>query len=176
MYSEVGWASFNFEGVARRSGVGKPAIYLRWATKEELLLDAFGILDLPHVDTDTGSLEGDLMELGLALLDWWMSTGARAWQRLQLDSSVFAELSDTVLREHMRRNVRAAEAIVDRALLRGDIDDRAGGIIVLEMVNGAIFTRIFDTPPDRRDAFREKGAAYVRRLAMMAATAATIRD
>ena len=39
-FGEAGWQGFSVEAVARRAGVGKASIYLRWPTKSELLLDA----------------------------------------------------------------------------------------------------------------------------------------
>lgn len=172
VYAEVGWAGFTFEAVSRRSGVGRPAIYLRWESREELLLDAMGLLDLPQVDTDTGTLEGDLVVLGEALVSWWTSVGARAWTRLQVDHDVVPQVGEVFYGVHVRRNVQAAAMIVDRAIERGELADRAEGIVLLEMVNGAIHTRIVDTPPQRRGEFEHQAPAYVRRLARLTAAAA----
>ena len=41
VYAEAGWSGFSFDAVARRAGVGKAPLYLRWASKEDLLLAAF---------------------------------------------------------------------------------------------------------------------------------------
>ena len=38
--ADAGWAGFTMEAVARRAGVGKASLYLRWTTKEALLADA----------------------------------------------------------------------------------------------------------------------------------------
>ena len=40
VFGELGWEGFTVEGVAKRAGVGKASIYLRWPTKEALLVDA----------------------------------------------------------------------------------------------------------------------------------------
>jgi len=37
LFGEAGWARFSVEAVARRAGVGKASVYLRWPTKEALL-------------------------------------------------------------------------------------------------------------------------------------------
>ena len=57
----VGYARMSIEGIARRAGVGKTAVYRRWRSKLHLVLDlvsAVAVQGLPA--PDTGSLEGDL--------------------------------------------------------------------------------------------------------------------
>ncbi|MGJ3559868.1 helix-turn-helix domain-containing protein [Streptomyces sp. INA 01156] len=57
----VGYARMSIEGIARRAGVGKTAVYRRWRSKLHLVLDlvsAIAVQGLPA--PDTGSLEGDL--------------------------------------------------------------------------------------------------------------------
>ncbi|MEU6145100.1 TetR/AcrR family transcriptional regulator [Streptomyces sp. NPDC047081] len=57
----VGYARMSIEGIARRAGVGKTAVYRRWKSKLHLVLDvvsAIAVMGLPT--PDTGSLEGDL--------------------------------------------------------------------------------------------------------------------
>lgn len=60
----VGYARTSIEGVARRAGVGKTAVYRRWRSKLHLVLDlvsAIAVQGLPA--PDTGTLEGDLRML-----------------------------------------------------------------------------------------------------------------
>jgi len=63
LFGETGWAGFSVEAVAKQASVGKASIYLRWPTKEALLVEALrlrvGIID----DVDTGSLREDLIRL-----------------------------------------------------------------------------------------------------------------
>ena len=57
----VGYARMSIEGIARRAGVGKTAVYRRWRSKLHLVLDlvsAIAVQGLPA--PDTGTLEGDL--------------------------------------------------------------------------------------------------------------------
>ncbi|HEY1968915.1 MAG TPA: helix-turn-helix domain-containing protein, partial [Pseudonocardia sp.] len=63
LFGELGWAGFSLEGVARRAGVGKASIYLRWQTKERLLTDALAARVTDIADADTGTLRGDLCRL-----------------------------------------------------------------------------------------------------------------
>ncbi|ALV38808.1 TetR/AcrR family transcriptional regulator [Streptomyces sp. CdTB01] len=57
----VGYARMSIEGIARRAGVGKTAVYRRWKSKLHLVLDVVSALAVMGLPTpDTGSLEGDL--------------------------------------------------------------------------------------------------------------------
>jgi AcrR family transcriptional regulator len=61
--SEHGYDAANMNDIAARAGVGKAAIYRRWASKAALVTDAliYWRPDLLTKDTpDTGSLAGDL--------------------------------------------------------------------------------------------------------------------
>ncbi|HVX18854.1 MAG TPA: TetR/AcrR family transcriptional regulator [Acidimicrobiales bacterium] len=61
---ERGYAGVSMEGVAARAGVGKAAIYRRWATKAELVVDSLGehvCAAFPFVDT--GDLRADLLSM-----------------------------------------------------------------------------------------------------------------
>lgn len=170
VYAEVGWSGFTFESVSRRANVGRPAIYLRWDSREDLLLGAFGALDLPEATTDTGDLEADLVALAEAFAGWWMSIGARAWKRLQLDHEVVPELAESFYRVQVHRSVRSAAATIERAIERGEVPAGETGIVVLEMINGAIYTRIFDTPPAKRGELDALMPGYVRHVAALGAT------
>lgn len=59
-----GYARLTMEGVAAAAQTGKAALYRRWSSKEELVMDALRA-SLPAVGPapDTGSLRGDLVEL-----------------------------------------------------------------------------------------------------------------
>lgn len=60
----VGFARMSIEGIARRAGVGKTAVYRRWKSKLHLVLDlvaAFAVDGLPV--PATGSLYGDVRAL-----------------------------------------------------------------------------------------------------------------
>jgi AcrR family transcriptional regulator len=57
----VGYARMSIEGIARRAGVGKTAVYRRWRSKLHLVLDLVSALATQGLPApDTGSLEADL--------------------------------------------------------------------------------------------------------------------
>ncbi|MFM2314765.1 MAG: hypothetical protein RLZZ04_4041 [Cyanobacteriota bacterium] len=63
MLNEVGFMDLTIEGVAARSGVGKPTIYRRWKTKAALAMDAFLEAVNPELAfPDTGTAKEDFRE------------------------------------------------------------------------------------------------------------------
>src|SRR5579871_5264860 len=68
LFGDAGWAGFAMEAVARRAGVGKASLYLRWSSKEALLVDALSLRMARVTDVDTGTLRlahtGAVIRLG----------------------------------------------------------------------------------------------------------------
>src|SRR3954469_17991836 len=74
-YGEHGWSGFTMDGVARRAGVGKSTVYLRWQDKDSLLTDAVGSASSPLGAVDTGSLRGDLRQVAINVFDHVLQPG-----------------------------------------------------------------------------------------------------
>lgn len=58
---EVGVRAASMSAIADRSGVGKPTIYLRWASRQDLMVAAVADLRVPVVTEHTGSTRADLL-------------------------------------------------------------------------------------------------------------------
>ena len=65
--SEIGYDGMTMDLVAAKAKAGKGAIYRRWSSKENLVLDIVAHLKQQQIDTrdlpDTGTLRGDLLAL-----------------------------------------------------------------------------------------------------------------
>ncbi|WP_250827955.1 TetR/AcrR family transcriptional regulator [Nocardioides bruguierae] len=85
-YAAYGRAGFSLNGVARRAGVGKSSIYLRWQDKERLLADAVASSVVEPDPEDTGSFAGDLSALMVGLLQSWSQPATLVRHRLALDA------------------------------------------------------------------------------------------
>ena len=85
-YAAHGRAGYSLNGVARRAGVGKSSIYLRWRDKETLLVDAVHArADAPIVDT--GTLEGDLLAVYSWLLQHFLTEAGWVAVRIAVDGA-----------------------------------------------------------------------------------------
>src|SRR6516162_6271363 len=94
LFGEAGWAGFAMDTVARRAGVGKASLYLRWNSKEALLADAVTMRMSRVTDVDTGTLRGDLTELAIQMLDLYAGPSSRAALRLSLEAGAIPGVAE----------------------------------------------------------------------------------
>jgi AcrR family transcriptional regulator len=142
--AEVGYGRLSIEAVARRAGVGKTAIYRRWSSKLELVLEivsgvAGRALPLP----DTGTLGGDL-EMLLRIV-------ARALQHplaSQIIPDLLAEAARNpviaqTLREALRVNQRdVGTLVIGRAIERGELPAGTDPDTAVELIVGPLYWRL----------------------------------
>jgi AcrR family transcriptional regulator len=121
---DVGYAAMTIDAVANRAKTSRPVIYRRWATKADLVLAAVDRalhredIALP----DTGSLRGDLIALMRLANE---RTAPSAVTLAYYLGPYFQETgtSPRDLREAiLGHRATSAEAVVDRAAERGEID------------------------------------------------------
>lgn len=62
-FSERGYAGTSMEAIARRAGVGKPALYLRYRGKAQLMFELTMYAATADPLPDTGSIVDDLVEM-----------------------------------------------------------------------------------------------------------------
>jgi AcrR family transcriptional regulator len=150
VYAEAGWSGFNFDAVARRAGVGKAPLYLRWASKEDLLLAAFGAHTTAITIRDSGNLRDDLVEYTCRLLDSKAGPDGWAFLRLHLEATVIPALHARFSRQIASPHVQGARARLDRALERGELRAGAPAGLALDSLYGAVLIKIILSSPDER--------------------------
>ena len=162
VFAEGGWAGFAMEAVARRAGVGKASVYLRWAGKEALLTDAVSMRLARVADVNTGSLRGDLVELATQILGIYAGDTSRVALRLALEAASIPGVAEHY--EAMRRDqVRAARAIVRRGIDRGELPADTSVTLLLDTLVGGAVMHAMSTPArERAELAREPGAHAVR--------------
>ena len=162
-FGDAGWAGFAMETVARRAGVGKASLYLRWSNKEALLMEAL-TAGLPKIsDVDTGTLRGDLVELAKQILDLYVGPSSRAAMRLAFEAGAIPGIAERY--EAMRTSeILAARAIVRRGIDRGELPAGASITLLLDTLVGGAMMHALSTPPDKRAALADDTAHHARRL------------
>ncbi|MFC8914528.1 TetR/AcrR family transcriptional regulator [Streptomyces sp. NPDC047821] len=101
---ELGWSKLTMGDVAGRAGVAKTTLYRRWASKNELVVDAVAVLfdelELP----DRGSLMADIEGVVLQF--------AALLERPETKTALMAVIAESTRDEPLRERIRAS--IVDR--------------------------------------------------------------
>jgi AcrR family transcriptional regulator len=142
--ASVGYGRMSIEAVARRAGVGKTAVYRRWPSKLEMVIEtvtpvAMNISDIP----DTGSLLGDLSAV-LMLAGRFLRHPLAG----QIVPDLLAEAARNpaiaqTLQTFLRDNQRAIFALlVIRAVERGELAAEADPDLVADMVIGPLYWRL----------------------------------
>ena len=139
--AEVGFARMSIEGVARRAGVGKTAVYRRWSSKLELVLDVVSaVAELGVPAPDTGSLAGDVR----ALLD----VAARGLNNPIAATVVPDLVSEAARQPEIASDVKSvlldeqrgiAARIVQAAVARGELPEGARPDRLLDLTVGPLY-------------------------------------
>ena len=163
VFGEVGWSGFSIEAVARRAGVGKASIYLRWPTKEELLAAALKLRMAAIDEIDTGSARGDLVDLTRQMVRLYLGNGGQAFQRLTLDGAQVPQIREQY-DAMTRAQVLAARAIVHRGIHRGELPGSTSVTLLLDALCGGAMVHAISTPADLRAEVAAQAEAYAERL------------
>jgi AcrR family transcriptional regulator len=163
VFGDAGWAGFAMETVARRAGVGKASLYLRWSGKEALLTDAVTLRFPPVGDADTGTLRGDLTELAVQMLDLYAGRSNRAALRLALEAELIPGVAEYYAGLRLSA-VLAARAIVRRAVERGELTPDVQETLLLDTLTGGAMMHALTTPPERRADLARHSRAHAERL------------
>ena len=160
VYAEAGWSGFSFDAVARRAGVGKAPLYLRWANKEDLLLAAFGAHTTAITITDSGNLRDDLTEYTCRLIDSKAGPDGWAFLRLHLEATVIPALHASFSSQIASPHVEGARALLDRALERGELRPGSPTDLMLDSLYGAVLIKIILSPPGEREQLAQDPRGY----------------
>ncbi len=137
-YGEHGWSGFTMDAVARRAGVGKSTVYLRWPDKDSLLTEAVRLEGRILADVDTGSLRGDLSQLAGNLLRHFRDPQGWASLRVTFDTASSSTPLGAFAEEVENVHFKLIEAIFDRAEKRGEITLRVPVGVTAELIYGPV--------------------------------------
>ncbi|MEU4619443.1 TetR/AcrR family transcriptional regulator [Actinoplanes sp. NPDC023801] len=145
VFGAEGWARFSVDAVARRAGVGKASIYLRWPNKEALLAGVFASRLSGVRDIDTGTLRDDLVAMARQVLHAFLDEAGGAVLRLMLEAE-----SIPAGQEHLDRFLQsqaaAARAIVHRGIDRGQLRGDISVTLLLNTISGGALNHALTTP------------------------------
>jgi AcrR family transcriptional regulator len=142
--AEQGYGRLSMEGVAKRAGVGKSALYRRWGSKDEMIAAVITEFSVTRAaDVDTGSLRGDLRETMQALIGW-------------LTHPLFSRILPDLIAEDVRNPERSrstresigrsrrevGEVMLRRAIARGELPEDLDLEMALDVLAAPIYWRL----------------------------------
>lgn len=137
-YGEHGWSGFTMDGVARRAGVGKSTVYLRWQDKDSLLTDAVSTASSALGAVNTGSLRGDLHALAVNLYQHYRDPAGWASLRIIIDSAGAPQRLGRFSEDVGDVQVEYVEQMLARAVERGEITPHVAPGSLAECMYGSV--------------------------------------
>ncbi|GGQ30432.1 TetR/AcrR family transcriptional regulator [Streptomyces roseolilacinus] len=140
----VGFARMSIEGIARRAGVGKTAVYRRWKSKLSLVLDlltAFAVEGLPA--PATGSLYGDvraLLEVAAHALRH--PVASQVIPDLLVEAARHPEIAQAVRTTLLDGQRGVVAQVVREAVARGELAEGADADRALDLIVGPLYWRL----------------------------------
>ena len=119
--AEVGYTALSIDVVASRVGIAKTTIYRRYPTKQALVQAAIiQLVDESFAEVpDRGSLRGDLIAMGLQVVQFASSVSGQGLFRvglLERSIPVLHEISENIENDRRQR----AQAVAVRAVARNE--------------------------------------------------------
>ncbi|MFF5253602.1 TetR/AcrR family transcriptional regulator [Streptomyces leeuwenhoekii] len=139
----VGYARMSIEGIARRAGVGKTAVYRRWRSKLHLVLDIVSALAVQGLPApDTGALESDLRLLyevtSRALRH---PVASQILPDLQAEAARSPEIAEAVQKALREGQEGVASQILVAAERRGELRPGVDREMALDLISGPLYWR-----------------------------------
>ncbi|WP_412541557.1 TetR/AcrR family transcriptional regulator [Longispora sp. K20-0274] len=145
---EVGFEGTTVDEVARRAGVAKATVYRRWASKDELVLEAFEtLIDYRVPLPDTGDVTEDLRTIYTSAIDMFSTEQGAAWVRTVAMESARNPRVAALLVAGMDARISMARALLDKAVARGQVRPGVDPKLVMELFNGVTVNRALAHQP-----------------------------
>ncbi|WP_063837090.1 TetR/AcrR family transcriptional regulator [Phaeacidiphilus oryzae] len=136
-----GYGRLSIEGVARRAGVGKTAVYRRWKSKPVMVIDVVSeFVSLGAILPDTGSLVGDLR-----LFAGMVTRALRTPLASQIIPDLLAEAARSPeIGQLLERTLRGAQlestaAMIAKAVDRGELARQIDPDLALDLIAGPLY-------------------------------------
>jgi AcrR family transcriptional regulator len=142
--AESGYGRLSIEAVARRAAVGKPAIYRRWRSKQDMAVALISEVAWAHLDMpDTGRLRGDVIAFLRAEYAVLTDPLAKAIiPDLLSEANRNPDLAAALLRRVRDPRRTRAAAIIRRAIERGEVADTLNPDLALDVLAGPLYWRL----------------------------------
>ncbi|MEU9869188.1 TetR/AcrR family transcriptional regulator [Actinomadura sp. NPDC048021] len=139
LLAEQGYAKLTIEAVAARAGVGRPAVYRRWPTKDDLAVHALVEQVPPLAVPDTGDVLRDLKELsaGFALRLAGSPLG-RTVLAVHAEAGRRPDLAEALRHHYLNPRNATIRALIERGLAEGRLNPALAPDTVRDLVFGPL--------------------------------------
>lgn len=140
---DEGYGGMSVEGIANRAGVGKAAIYRRWSTKAEVVVDALQCHAYAHIPLpDTGDVRADLLEVLTAQQQAFSGADGPLMAALAAEKSRHPELRAAFERAFVRDRRAHLHRLFASAVERGDLPPDTDVELLVEAAPSILVHRV----------------------------------
>jgi AcrR family transcriptional regulator len=152
LLAEAGYARLTMDAVAGRAGIGKAAIYRRYATKQEMVFAAAVHGEALEVPADTGSLFGDLTALARVIISHLTNPAAStALLNLLGDIATDPTLAESFTTTFIKPEREGNAEVLRRAVRRGELEQLPDIDVFHAAFGGAVLSWLFISRHDPHD-------------------------
>ena len=140
LLAEEGFQGLSIEAVAARAGVGKTTIYRRWASKDELVMDAIREVQVNLSVIDTGNFRNDLVTLFKTAYQGMMAQPLLEQLVLKFigDYQTNPEIFQVFFRQLIIPRFQRFIHMVEQGQARGEIRKDIDPALALDLVSGSL--------------------------------------
>ncbi|MGA4839172.1 TetR/AcrR family transcriptional regulator [Streptomyces sp. G45] len=142
--STVGWNGLTMEGVAAGAQTGKAAVYRRWPSKEDLVVDALEA-SLPKLDEvpDCGSVREELLQLCRQMREAMTSRPGYALMSVlhECDMATVERFHGVVFEGVIQPGVELIRRVMRRGIERGEVRSGATDAYVCDVIPAMMMYR-----------------------------------
>ena len=140
LLGEGGYAGLTMEKVAEVAGVARQTVYRRWPSKLALVIDLLREVSESAPLPDTGSLQSDLRQLYRRYSKAIITPGGPIIPGLIAESLYNDELAG-IVRSYIMNRRRQAVALIEGAVLRGELPAGVRAELIIDMLSGFLWYR-----------------------------------
>ncbi|GAB3656716.1 TetR/AcrR family transcriptional regulator [Actinocorallia lasiicapitis] len=139
LLAEDGYAELTIEAVAARAGVGRPAVYRRWRTKNDLVVQALVEAVPPLHVPDTGDVVRDLRELAVGFTTRLAASPlGRTVLAVHAEAGRRPDLAETLRHHYLNPRNTAIRALIERGLAEGVFNPALAPDTIRDLVFGPL--------------------------------------
>jgi AcrR family transcriptional regulator len=162
VYAERGWAGFNFDVVAHQARVSKDAIYLRYASRLDLLLSTTARTSQEHVPVVAeGGIRAFLIAVANRYFEDYVSVSGLNSLRIYVEAAQNPELHEAYHRELSAPVVTQTRAAIRAAMEAGVLPRATSPTSVLDAILGGVVMHVLATPPDLKEKMLADSPGYL---------------
>ncbi|MFH8792055.1 TetR/AcrR family transcriptional regulator [Streptomyces sp. NPDC017941] len=142
--STVGWSGLTMEGVAAGAQTGKAAVYRRWPSKQDLVVDALRAgLPKPEDVPDCGSVREDLLRMCRQMRSAMTSRTGYALMAVihECDTATAKRFQEVIVASVIEPSVELIRQVMRRGIERGEVRSAATDEFVCDVIPAMMMYR-----------------------------------